>query len=568
MNALQVIYDIAELCFRKGVREAILCPGSRCAPLTIAFARHPQINTRTISDERSAGFIALGIAQQKKEPVVLICTSGTAAYNFAPAVAEAFFLEVPLLVFTADRPAEWIGQLDGQTIYQDALYGRHVKKSFNLPQQYDHPDDRWHVNRIINDSINTATQYPAGPLHINVPLREPFYPGDELISYSTDVRVLTSPSAKHTLAEETRTVLLEQWQKSNRVLIVSGQHLPTDKEREAILAFSKKTELPVIGDITANLNAHDHLLTTTDLLLASVDQKTFEQLQPDLVITFGKSVLAKSLKQFIRKAKPRVHWHLQEAGPLADPFQTITSVIPVSPETFFTELELPKKDPSYLESWINHGKAVQQIVEEHLNTSPFHELKAVARLLNTLPSPCNLHLSNSMSVRYANFIGLSDKANGVTVYSNRGTSGIDGCTSTAYGHSLASGCLNILITGDLAFFHDRNAFWNNYPADNLRVVLLNNHGGLIFSLIDGPSGLPEADEYFVTHQRLTAGSLCAEYGLDHYPVHSEDEFINALNKFLKPGGPAKVLEVETPGELNKTLFESLKNKIKKYYEAR
>src|SRR5687767_1579772 len=172
MNRLQPIYDIAEICYKKGLSNAVLCPGSRCAPLALAFIRHEKIKSKTFSDERSAGFIALGMAQQSHRPTLLLCTSGTAAYNFSPAVAEAYFNQTPLIVFTADRPSEWIAQHDGQTIYQGELFGKHVKKSFQLPQEYEHADSQWAINRIVNEAINLSMEQPRGPVHINAPFRE------------------------------------------------------------------------------------------------------------------------------------------------------------------------------------------------------------------------------------------------------------------------------------------------------------------------------------------------------------------------------------------------------------
>jgi len=189
---LQPIYDIAEICAQGGIKEAVLCPGSRCAPLTSAFVAHPKINTRTFSDERSAAFIANGIALEGNAPVVLVCTSGSAAYNFAPAIAEAFYQHTPLIVLTADRPKEWIDQLDGQTIQQENIYGGHVKKFYQLPQDYDHEDNVWYINRSINEAINLSQQYPKGPVHVNIPLREPLYPTQgETIQFSPNVRRIT-----------------------------------------------------------------------------------------------------------------------------------------------------------------------------------------------------------------------------------------------------------------------------------------------------------------------------------------------------------------------------------------
>src|SRR6186713_2012660 len=217
---MQPIYDIAELCSRKGLTQAVLCPGSRCAPLTLSFARHPGITTRTFSDERSAGFVALGIAQQKKAPVVLLCTSGSAAYNFAPAVAEAWFSETPLIVFTADRPAEWIAQHDGQTIHQSGIFGKHVKGSFQLPQEYDHADSQWAINRIVNEAINLSFQEPKGPVHINAPFREPLYPTkDEELKFNSSVRVIDELPSYFALTSEQKRIITSEWSQYNHVLI-------------------------------------------------------------------------------------------------------------------------------------------------------------------------------------------------------------------------------------------------------------------------------------------------------------------------------------------------------------
>jgi 2-succinyl-5-enolpyruvyl-6-hydroxy-3-cyclohexene-1-carboxylate synthase len=207
---LQPIIDLASICAQKGVKNAILSPGSRCAPITLAFARHPDIQTRTISDERSAAFIALGMAQQLNMPVVLICTSGSAAYNYAPGVAEAFFQQIPLIVITADRPPEWIDQWDGQTIRQTEIYGKHVKGFFQFPDEYGHQDKVWHANRIVNEAINLSKEFPAGPVHINIPLREPFYPEEtEIFDFFKKVRIIEPMYSEPVLSEGNKSDLIK-----------------------------------------------------------------------------------------------------------------------------------------------------------------------------------------------------------------------------------------------------------------------------------------------------------------------------------------------------------------------
>jgi 2-succinyl-5-enolpyruvyl-6-hydroxy-3-cyclohexene-1-carboxylate synthase len=575
MSRFQSIYDIAALSAKKGLRHAVLCPGSRCAPLTLAFSRHPAIECKTISDERSAAFIALGISQASHQPAVLVCTSGTAAYNFAPAVAEAYFSRIPLIILTADRPTEWIDQLDGQTIYQSGLYGKHVKRSYQLPQEYEHPDNGWAINRIINEAINLARQEPGGPVHINAPFREPLYPlQTDTFSYSDAVRVIEDSKACLELDNTQKEDMKKAWPSFHNVLIVAGQ-LESDNGLIASLTrFFNTHNIPIVADVISNLHSIEKLVSHADLFLGQCGDEVRKTLRPDLLITFGRSTISKNLKLFLRKYSPVQHWHVQEDGDVADTFQHITNIIRCAPAKFFgflasvdnSESFENQRQNNYHKLWEIEERRLLRSLHEHLNSKEFGELELVNEIIQTLPPGSNLHLANSMSVRYANFIGLKASHQNVSVYSNRGTSGIDGCTSTAVGHALSSQALNVLITGDQAFFYDRNAFWHNYATPNLRVVLLNNHGGIIFKMIDGPGDTPEAAEYFVTDQRLTAKHLCNEFGFEYLKLDNKRKVKNLIQAFFETDGKAKVLEFETDLTMNKTLFENLKHQIRKNYE--
>jgi 2-succinyl-5-enolpyruvyl-6-hydroxy-3-cyclohexene-1-carboxylate synthase len=576
MTRLRPIYDIAELCARKGLKHAILSPGSRCAPLTLAFTRHEKIHTKTISDERSAGFIGLGIARQTHSPVILMCTSGTAGYNFTPAVAEAFFSNTPLIVFTADRPAEWIAQQDGQTIHQENIFGRHVKKSFQLPQEYDHPDSQWFINRSINEAINLATQYPQGPVHINVPLREPLYPDhNEPIGFSEEIRVIESIPPPFSMSVETKEQLQKEWSQFNRILIVVGQQEYDDSLLLLVEQVLKKFNLPVVGDILSNVHQLESLIKHGDLFLGQAPAEIKKSLQPDLLITLGGQVISKNLKLFLREYPPTAHWHVQPAGTPPDTFQHLTRIVYTDPIHFFEFLYSlqparsfeSQKQNNYQKMWGAEEHKAERTLNGFFPQPQLGELELVKLILQQLPDRCNLHLANSMSVRYANFIGLGPEQKHVRVFANRGTSGIDGCTSAAVGHSLVSVVPNILITGDMAFFYDRNAFWNNYPVPDFRVVVLNNHGGIIFRMIDGPASLPESNEYFVTHQKLTAKKMCEEFGFDYLKIDNPRKIKNTLKDFFAFEGTTKVLELESTIDHNTTTFENLKQKIKNNYEA-
>lgn len=573
---LQPIYDIAEICARHGISQAIVCPGSRCAPLTLAFARHEKISCRTLSDERSAGFVALGIAQQTKTPAVLVSTSGSAAYNFSPAVAEAFFQQIPVLIFTADRPKEWIDQLDGQTIRQENLFGNHVKKSYTLPADYTHADAIWYIHRTVNEAIALAQEFPQGPVHINIPLREPLYPAaGEKISFTKNIRLTQAAGGKMVLSEKELKPLLTELTGYQKVMLVAGQHDYHEGLLKAVEKFIKIHKVALLGDVISNFHSLSTNIPLAEVFLGQCSESVAQTLQPDLLITFGKSVISKNLKVFLRKNPSLQHWHIQPGGLSSDTFQALTRIIYAEPKLFFESLstpphldkfELQKKD-NYANLWKAEMHRAQLASLAFFNKSGFNELTGIREIINALPERCNLHLANSMAVRYANLIGLAEKGKGVRVFSNRGTSGIDGCTSTAVGHALSSDVPNILITGDLAFFYDRNAFWHNYPIPNLHVVVVNNHGGVIFNLIDGPGDLPEANEFFITRQRLSARHLAHEFGFQFQEADNLKQLKSSLKDFFKFDGPTRILEITTDQASSKESFNQFKNHIKSSYES-
>ena len=571
----QPIYDIAEVCVRKNIRQVVLCPGSRCAPLTLACTRHPDITTRTFSDERSAGFIALGMAQSSGSPVIIVCTSGTAVYNLAPAVAEAYFSQTPLIIISADRPSEWIAQHDGQTIFQSQIFGKHVKQYYQLPQEYEHPDNVWAINRMVNEAVNTSSRFPAGPVHINAPFREPLYPlTTEAIHFSEEVRVIAEHPSQGELAADVKHQIQSAWTGFSNILLVCGQHPADAPLLRAVEELRKNHHVPVIHDIISNLHGVQNSVRHTDLFLGQASDSLKQSLQPDLLITFGKSLISKNLKIFLRRYPAKRHWHIQPSGPVADTFKNLTDTFNIAPDSFLDYLcTLPvpdtfetQKQKNYCKLWEVEERRAVRVLDDFFKDTSLNEAGLVRTLLDSLPDHCNLHLANSMSVRYANFIGLDARKKDIQVFSNRGTSGIDGSTSTAVGHSLISGKPNFLITGDMAFFYDRNAFWHNYPLPNLRILLLNNHGGLIFDVLEGPSSTPEAGEYFITRQKLDARKLCEEFGFDLLRIDHKRKSGNLFKDFLTFDDQTKVMELESDTFVNKKVLETLKTKIKNSYD--
>lgn len=561
------IFNIAEICHRLGVRDAVISPGSRNAPLIVSFNRHPKIETYVVSDERSAAFIALGMAQKSKQPVVIISTSGSASYNYAPAVAEAYFQNIPLIVITADRPPEWIDQRDGQTIHQQNIYGSHVKKSIQCPVDIDNSDAAWHLERSISEVVNLAMDGASGPVHINIPFREPFYPEENSKHNYTNVKSIHQSFTTKQLSSADWANLVDEWNHFDKRLIVAGQNELSTELLMVLSEIKAKKHIPVVGDILSNIHPIPDVIKSHDVFIDAIDEKTAVELQPDLLITFGKTVLSKGLKKFLRSYKPKAHWHIQQDGQVADTFQSLTRTIPVTPTTFFNSIKdiAAKSHHEYSQQWLQFQKQSAAFLTDFHANEKFNEFSTVKTILSNLPMSCDIHLANSMVVRYASIIGLSHTHRQIETYCNRGTSGIDGCTSTAVGSALKSKKTTLLITGDMAFFYDRNAFWHDHIPENLRIIVLNNHGGGIFDLIDGPGKLPEKEKYFITNQQLKAKSLAEEFGLKYYHCASIGGLSKGLNKFWVQDGHAKILEIESSIDTNTEVFKKYKQQAKQLW---
>jgi len=561
----QTILDIAEICAQHGLNQLILSPGSRNAPLTFAFHRHSAFTKYLISDERSAGYLALGIAQSSNLPAILVSTSGTAVLNYGPAIAEAHYQHVPLLVLTADRPPEWIDQNDGQAIRQKNVFENHTKKSFELPVDLTHPDAIWQVHRILNEAIITTRTGTPGPVHINVPFREPFYPAtDQKWEYRRNIPVVNFRDAKKDLSQDDWHTLKSQWLNANKALIVGGQAVHSPELVAALSDFQSYCKVPVLGDITSNLHGMDHAVTHPEVILAK-NESVLETLRPDLLITFGGGLVSKNLKLFLRKYSPKIHWHIQETGFPADPFQSVPDYIPIDPVTFFKKFKtfIPKAQHSpWYQKWMALENQACEIIQDFIDEEEFCELKAVDLVLKATTN-FHLHLANSTPVRWVDLIGVAPET--IEISANRGTSGIDGCSSTAVGHALTNDRQNLLITGDMAFFYDRNAFWHQYRVPNLKIILLNNHGGGIFRLIEGPSNQPELEELFVTKQTLSAANTAKDYGMKYLYCNSAVGLTENLSQLLDSKEAACLLEVDLPSSMS-TIYKKLKASIRNSYE--
>ncbi|MEP1093513.1 MAG: 2-succinyl-5-enolpyruvyl-6-hydroxy-3-cyclohexene-1-carboxylic-acid synthase [Cyclobacteriaceae bacterium] len=538
-----VVYNTSEICWANGVRHVVLSPGSRNAPLTISFARNDKVEKWVIPDERTAGFIALGIAQKLQQPVVLCCTSGTALLNYSPAIAEAFYREIPLIVLSADRPPELVDQRDGQTIRQFEALRNHVKVSMQLPIVKEVEDQEVYEKGLI-DAVRLSQKLPKGPVHLNIPFREPFYPsvGQELIFSNT-------PGWEPEALESTEVEFPNQKDFiGKKVLILIGQSNLDPTLAKALGKY--KTSVPVLKSPLSNLDVRG--IRHVDFFLQ--DQIG---LKPDVLITAGLSVLSKKLKNYLRSHKPSEHFHFDPSGVPVDTYETNPTTIKASLSTFLSAIDFAS-DPHYFHVWKELSESTSKAIESVIRTLKYCETTAFHLVLKTLPNDVELHLGNSMPVRFSELFNIPYSLN---TWSNRGTSGIDGCTSTALGTSLVSQQLNVLITGDVSFLYDRNAFFHSYNTANLRVIVFNNQGGGIFRLIDGPKSLPELEKYFETRHNRTAEYICAENKISYIPVMNSEELVQNLKDFYRPSQTPKLLEIFTDPSTNENVFKKLKKHI-------
>ena len=555
------VKELIDICWAKGMEYVIVSPGSRNAPLSISFAKDDRIKSLVIVDERSAGYFALGIAQQTRKPVGLVCTSGTALLNYGPAVAEAFYQRLPLVVISADRPVEWIGQDDSQALPQVNVFGQFVKASYQLPLDANNPDDCWYLNRMVNEALSKAQSGRLGPVHINFPLREPLY-GVKPYPNSIE-RVIGKINSVDELSADTISSIAAIVNSNQKIVILAGLLHPQAELNELLAELAQNKNVVILTESVSNLH-NKEFLPCIDRVICSIKDEEIDNFKPDLLINFGGPLVSKMIKSFLRNNKPKEHWFVGKEDHFIDTFKNLTSHIDVSPLAFFKQL-LPLIKPSdsfFSDCWKCRDAEVSEIHSDYLKNIEWSDLKVFEQILHAIPEGGNLQLANSSVVRYAQLFKTSAA---LTYNSNRGTSGIDGCTSTAAGAALVNGKTTTLITGDISFFYDSNALWNKYLQPNFKIILINNGGGGIFRFISGPSGVDELEEYFETVQDYKAGKLAETFGLDYFYAENQEEVNSILPNFYSVSNRAAILEIKTPRTVNDQVlinyFKTIKSKV-------
>ncbi|MEL1241387.1 2-succinyl-5-enolpyruvyl-6-hydroxy-3-cyclohexene-1-carboxylic-acid synthase [Flavobacterium flavipallidum] len=536
--------SIIQICLAKGITDIVISPGSRNAPLTIGFANNPDFKCYSIADERCAAFFALGMSQQMKRPVAVVCTSGSALLNYYPAIAEAFYSQIPLIVISADRPQSKIDIGDGQTIRQENVFENHSLYNANLTEEASKENDS-----KINEAIDAAF-FKKGPVHINAPFEEPLY--ETVSELSVDVMTHNFASLNSITALEDLTPFVELWNQSKKKLVLVGVNNPENISQNVIEALARDESVVVMTETTSNLH-HPDFISNIDTIITPFNEADFEDFCPEILVTFGGMIVSKRIKAFLRKYKPKQHWHVDTLRAY-DTFDVLTKHFEASPNTFFeTFLPLTEAvESDYAAKAIQlkaHRKEKQQ---QYLSKAAFSDFVVFDRVIKSLPQHSQLQISNSSAIRYAQLMEIDAS---IEVFCNRGTSGIDGSTSTAIGAAFASDRPTVFVTGDVSFLYDSNALWNAYIPKNFKIILINNAGGGIFRILPGHEENAVFNTYFETSHQLTAEHLAKMYGFSYLTASDNNSLTNGLEQLYAENKQPAILEIFTPTVENDSVLK-------------
>jgi 2-succinyl-5-enolpyruvyl-6-hydroxy-3-cyclohexene-1-carboxylate synthase len=546
-----VQFVVAALAYH-GIQKVVLSPGSRNASFAIAFDAHPQIETIVVHDERAAAFIALGWAEQTQTPVVICCTSGSACLNYYPALAEAYYRNIPILALTADRPSKWINQGDGQTIVQAEVFKNHTHAYLAFDE--DTFEFNTHSTQQISVFLSHLSQAWKGPIHLNIGLNEPLY---GLAAMQTFEFERQQPQATNPDFPDFTRI------EGKKIMVLVGQMDPNPRLAYLLAQFAELSNVVVLVENTSNLK--------NELFNHCIDRSLngFEQndpaFQPEVLISFGGAIVSKRIKAYLRQTPLDIHWRIAPDFPEMNTFGTLSANLPMKPTQFVEALlrsNLSLQTNNYKGKW----KAIDYIAKDKqvafvTSQTTLFDYDIFNSLQERIEGPLHLHLANSSVVRYAQ---LFDPLPNVVYHSNRGTSGIDGSVSTAVGAALASPSeQHLLICGDTSFIYDSNALWTSPFPQNLKIILIQNHGGGIFQIIPGPANSPLRAQYFeATHQK-SPGKIAEGYGFEVQYLSDKSKLDATISTFLALTQGPQILEITTAQNQNAQVLQDFFNFVKK-----
>jgi 2-succinyl-5-enolpyruvyl-6-hydroxy-3-cyclohexene-1-carboxylate synthase len=541
-----------------GVDEVVISPGSRSTPLALLFTHHPGVKTYINVDERSAAFFGLGIAKAKKKPVAILCTSGTAAANYYPAVIEARYAKVPLIVLTADRPHELREVGAPQAINQLDLYGKHVKWSVDMALPESSPDILQYAKASAARGAGLSLSAPAGPVHFNFPIREPLIPSLDEDLFSNTRREKRVAGGVRGLSSEMRDDLIRILKEKQKGLIICGPGLDA-AAIDSITDFAEHHGFPIVADPLSQVRSGGHskvnVIETYDAFLKIEEVK--KVFRPEMIIRFGGMPVSKPLTLFLKGLSDLPYWVVSSGEEWQDPIARATDFIYCDERLFCMDLKTGSENNE--SGWLQQWKSINDVSRSILQTGdqPWNEGKAVKQLIEQLPDGSSIFASNSMPIRDIDTF-FFNREGSVSVHANRGANGIDGVVSTALGMSTGNTPMYLLI-GDLAFFHDLNGLLiaKKYNLD-MTIVVMNNNGGGIFSFLPQASDGTYFEELFGTPMDLDFSSAAAFYGAHYSLVKEESEFSEAL-KHARGHKGIRIIEVLTNREENVAIHRKLWN---------
>ncbi len=542
-----------------GVKYACISPGSRNTPLTLAFAGNKKIKSFLHIDERSGGFFALGLAKASETPVALVCTSGTATAEFYPAIIEAYQQRIPLIICTADRPPELLDCGANQTINQNNIYKNHIRWFFDAGLPEPMAKRIKHIKAVAKRAVYESTIRSRGPVHINFPFRKPFEPEaftDEIDNSLIELAKSNSIENKKTFKVEEKNITVEKWfsevkshlLKRRKGIIIAGPENYNSRFHENCKLLSETLGYPILADGASQLrfgkSAKTNIISNFDAILRS--NKFAKENQPEIILQFGRTVTSKALETFLENTNA-LRFMINEYGDWFDPSNRATASLACKPYVFcetmleqLSDVEIKNQKSNWLENFINADKIASKIKKEIIEKSSFaNEPRVIIEILNALPEHTQIMISNSMPIRdFDYFASKTDK--NFTIFNNRGASGIDGITSTALGITAHNNFPTVLITGDLAFYHDLNGMLaaKKYTLP-LTVILINNNGGGIFEVLPISDYGKVFKEYFIAQHNLDFKPLVEAYCGKYYTIKSWKE----LNEKIHASIDTKIFSV-------------------------
>ena len=547
--------------------DVVISPGSRNVPLAIGFASNKKFNCYSIVDEKSAAFFALGLSQKSKKPTILICTSGSALLNYYPAIAEAYYSEIPLIILSADRPEYKINIGDGQTINQSNVFEKNILYSNSLKQDCSHATEeiiKSNLQKIVNDkddfskieklqkSIQTNNEEiievafnlsinKMQPVHLNVPMEEPLY---EFVD-SPSINVKVKKKIEKTLSIKDLDNYYNTINKASKILILIGVSDGDILSKKSIQKINSCSSIIVMKEHTSNV-FNESFISNIDRLIGPIELQSnsdfiFDELSPEIVISLGGMIVSKKIKSFLRNYKPTKHFHIGN-NISKDSFYSGVKHIKTTANKFFENINLNKSDSKYFDKWNQLDTSKLDLHNRYMKVINFSDLKVFEIITNWIPKKYNIQVANSTPIRYFQLLDLKNKN---MMFANRGTSGIDGSTSTAIGNSVQNDSPVLLVTGDLSFFYDMNALWNNHIPKNFRIIIINNSGGGIFKILPGFKENNLFSEFIETQHNLSARLIAKMFNFNYTQVSTKFGLNLYLRTFFKNSKKPKILEIKT-----------------------